>query len=143
MRCRNAGIVRRLRDLGFRLGPGLPLGRLRTVHRSDEVGIMNESDRTVGAGLQHAQPFERELVSLLQGMPYLEDEAVDLACSFEVADAAFAQQTAQHTVVPLEKLGENHALVGVLDDESAHLRDDQPLLRPEILRYDRNQHGGT
>ena len=90
--------------------------------------------------MQHPETIEPELLPVLGGMAHLEDEAVDLARSLQFADARLSQQAAQHTVVSFEQLRKNNAYARLLDDERPELGHDEPLVRPEILRYGLNQH---
>ena len=107
------------------------------LHRPRLVG---EGDRPVGARTQHPEAVEPELLPVLGGMAHLEDEAVDLARSLQFTDARLSQQAAQHTVVAFEQLRKNNAYARLLDDERPELGHDEPLVRPEILRYGLNQH---
>ena len=122
--------------------PGRNRGGTRRCVRSGlhRPRLVGEGDRPVGAGTQHPEAVEPELLPVLGGMAHLEDKAVDLARSLQFTDARLSQQAAQHTVVAFEQLRKNNAYARLLDDERPELGHDEPLVRPEILRYGLNQH---
>ena len=77
---------------------------------------------------------------MLHGVADLENEAVDLARGLQFAHPLGAEKPPQHAVVALEQFRKDDAPARLLDDERPELGHDEPLVRPEILRYGLNQH---
>ena len=77
---------------------------------------------------------------MLDGVPHLEDEAVDFARGLQFGHARVAQHLAQDAVVAPQQLRKEHGMVRLLDDECAQLGHDQPLVGRQVLSDEIGQH---
>ena len=118
-----------LRSRGFRGG--------RPGHGS---GVVAEGYGPVRTGGKNAETGQRILPAVFRGMAHLENEPVDLARGLQFVHSPLRKQTAQHAVVAFEQFRKEHGMSRLLDDESPQLGNDEPLVRLQVLRYDKTQH---